>query len=107
MLKYFLGVEVMRSKLGILLSQRKYVLDFLSETGKLSAKPCSTPMTPNVLITKEIGWEIELSCSNSPGYFLFSKCFESVYVISHSKSLGSCRAYPMLFERSFWTWNIV
>ena len=40
MLKYFLGVEVMRSKLGIFLSQRKYVMDLLSETGKLAAKPC-------------------------------------------------------------------
>ena len=48
MLKYFLGVEVMRSKQEILLSQRKYVLDMLSEIGKLGAKPCSTPMTPNV-----------------------------------------------------------
>ena len=38
-LKYFLGVEVMRSKQGILLSQRKYVLDLLSEIGKLGAKP--------------------------------------------------------------------
>ena len=27
MLKYFLGVEIMRSKQRILLSQRKYVLD--------------------------------------------------------------------------------
>ena len=53
MLKYFFGVEVMRSKRGILLSQQKYVLDLLSETRKLSAKLCSTPMTPNVQITKE------------------------------------------------------
>ena len=48
MLKYFLGVEVMRNKQGILLSRRKYVLDLLSETGKLGAKLCSTAMTPNV-----------------------------------------------------------
>ena len=51
-LKYFLGIEVMRSKQGILLSQWKYVLDMLSETGKLSAKPCSTPMAPNVQLNK-------------------------------------------------------
>ena len=53
MLKYFLGVEVMRSKQRILLSQRKYVLDMLSETEKLGAKPCSTLMAPNVQLTKE------------------------------------------------------
>ena len=53
MLKYFLGVEVMRSNQGILLSQWKYVLDMLSETGKLGVKPCSTPMAPNVQLTKE------------------------------------------------------
>ena len=53
MLKYFLGVEVIRSKQRILLSQQKYVLDLLSEIAKLGVKPCSTPMTPNVQITKE------------------------------------------------------
>ena len=43
----------MRSKQRILLSQRKYVFDMLSETGKLGAKPCSTPMAPNVQLTHE------------------------------------------------------
>ncbi|XP_031280039.1 uncharacterized protein LOC116138465 [Pistacia vera] len=52
-LKYFLGVEVTRSKRGIFLSQRKYVLDLLTETGKLGAKPCSVPMVPNVQLTKD------------------------------------------------------
>ena len=43
MLKYFLGVEVMRSKHGILLSQRNNVLDLLFETGKNGNKVMSFP----------------------------------------------------------------
>ncbi len=54
-LKYFLGIEVSRSNKGIFLSQRKYVLDLLEETGKLGAKPCSSPMIPNVQLTKDDG----------------------------------------------------
>ena len=52
-LKYFLGIEVLRSKKGIFLSQRKNVLDLLSKTRKLGAKPCSTPMPPNSQLSKE------------------------------------------------------
>ena len=48
MLRYFLGIEVMRIKYGIFLSQRKYVLNLLSETRKLGVKPCSSPMVPGV-----------------------------------------------------------
>ena len=53
MLKYFLGFEVMRSKRGILLSQRKHVLDLLSETGKLAAKPYQSPMAQSLHLTRE------------------------------------------------------
>ncbi|KAK2966742.1 hypothetical protein RJ640_001066 [Escallonia rubra] len=54
-LKYFLGIEVTRSKKGIFLSQRMYVLDLLVETGKAGAKLCNTPMNPSVHLTKDDG----------------------------------------------------
>ena len=53
MLKYFLGVEVMRSKSGIFLSQRKYVFYLLSETKKLAANPCHSPMAQSLHLTRE------------------------------------------------------
>ena len=34
-LRYFLGIEVARSKKGIVVSQRKYILDSLKETEML------------------------------------------------------------------------
>ena len=59
MLKYFLGVEVMRSKHGIFISQRKYVLDLLSETRKLGVKPCSSLMACYSIVELETSWQKE------------------------------------------------
>jgi hypothetical protein len=44
-------MEVARSRKGIYVSQRKYVLDLLKETGMLGCKPADTPMDS----TKKIG----------------------------------------------------
>lgn len=41
-LKYFLGIEVARSRQGKLLSQRKYMLYLSSEVGLLNCKPTDT-----------------------------------------------------------------
>ena len=47
-LKYFLGLETAQSSSGVVMSQRKYALDILEETGMLECKPIDTPMDPNV-----------------------------------------------------------
>jgi len=44
-LNYFLGVEVTPLKTGLLLSQRRYIIDLLKRTNMLEAKPISSPMS--------------------------------------------------------------
>ena len=54
-LRYFLGIEIARNPKGIILSQRKYVLDLLSETVMLGCRPVSTPIDSNHKLCAESG----------------------------------------------------
>ncbi|XP_070036881.1 uncharacterized mitochondrial protein AtMg00810-like [Nicotiana tomentosiformis] len=50
-LRYFLRIEVMRSKEGVLLNQRKYALELISDAGLSGCKPVATPMELNHKLT--------------------------------------------------------
>ena len=43
-LRYFLGMGVARSRDGISVSQRNYIVDLLNEIGMMGCKPADTPM---------------------------------------------------------------
>lgn len=51
LLKYFLGIEIAGSTDGICISQRKYTLQLLENTGLLACKPVSIPMDPRINLT--------------------------------------------------------
>ncbi|KAL0641846.1 hypothetical protein Bca4012_102697 [Brassica carinata] len=61
-MKYFLGIEICRSKEGFFLSQRKYTLDLLKDAGKLDGKTAKTPLEDGYKVPRE--GEIE----NSPPF---------------------------------------
>lgn len=50
-LRYFLRIEFARSKKDILMHERKYTLELISETGLNAAKPAGTPIDTNTKLT--------------------------------------------------------
>ena len=53
LLTYFLGVEVLPNKHGLLLSQRRYIMDLLTQTKMQDAKTVLTPIptSPTLMLT--------------------------------------------------------
>uniref|UniRef100_A0A2N9I7A2 Uncharacterized protein n=1 Tax=Fagus sylvatica TaxID=28930 RepID=A0A2N9I7A2_FAGSY len=54
-LKFFLGIEVLNSPNGVLLSQQRYIKDILSRTKMLDAKSVNTPMASSISLSAHEG----------------------------------------------------
>ena len=58
-LKYFSGIQIARSPVGLILSQCKYALDILSKTGLLGCRPADFLMQQNhkLALTEDADYE--------------------------------------------------
>ncbi|GJY79224.1 putative RNA-directed DNA polymerase [Tanacetum coccineum] len=86
-LKYFLGIEVLRNKQGLCLSQRKYCLELLSEYGLLACKLIATPMQQNVSLSHE-ETDKDKSIMHSPLKSHFSAGLRVLRYLKQSPGLG-------------------
>jgi Reverse transcriptase (RNA-dependent DNA polymerase) len=58
-LRYFFGIEIARGAEGIVLSQRKYMLDLLAETGMLGCRPAVAPIDQKFKLSAEAGKPVD------------------------------------------------
>jgi hypothetical protein len=54
-LQYFLGIDVARLEKRIFISQRKYILDLLKETGMITCKLAKSPIESNHKLQARVG----------------------------------------------------
>ena len=52
---YYLGIEFLRNKGGLALSQRKYALELIQHAGVLDHKPIIRPLDPTVTLNETDG----------------------------------------------------
>ena len=57
--RYFLGLEIARSRAEIVMNQRKYCVELLTDTGFLEAKGSNSPMEVNLRLSAKQGDSLE------------------------------------------------
>ena len=58
-LKYFLGIEMVRSRKGIWMLQKQYATNVLKKSGMFGCKPISVPLEKNCKLRADLGRRIE------------------------------------------------
>ncbi|KAE8732996.1 hypothetical protein F3Y22_tig00001644pilonHSYRG00157 [Hibiscus syriacus] len=89
-LSYFLGIEVLPTLSGLLLTQRRYITDLLTRTKKIGAKPVSTPLVTdgNLTLHSDVDWD-----GNKDDYTSMSAYI--VYLGRHPISLSSKKQHTI------------
>ncbi|GKE97335.1 ribonuclease H-like domain-containing protein, partial [Tanacetum coccineum] len=93
-LKYFLGIEVIKTDKDLCLSQRKYCLELLNEYGLLGCKLVSTPMVPNSVLLYEPTFDDPL-LDNITGYQKLGKLIYLTHTIPDIAYSVHCLAQYM------------
>ena len=111
-LKYFLGIEFSRSKVGIYMSQRKYALDILQDTRLTGARLDKFPMEQYLKLTPDdgellkdpikyrrlVGRLIYLTVTR-PNIAFSVRTPKSIYTGSTETSLGCRNSSPKVHQR--------
>ena len=63
---YFVGVEVIPYRYGILLSQQRYIMDLLAHTKMINAKPVLTPLPITPTLTLHSGSALPTPLNTEP-----------------------------------------
>ncbi len=100
-LRYFLGIEVIKSPKGIWLLQRQYALNKLFEYGMTGCKPISIPLEQNVKLSADEGDLVEDTT-------MYKRIVGSLIYITITKATFGCsEAHTEVHKTYLEVWNFL